>query len=178
MKSATLSYHREFPWAPMSGWAGATTAGWVQQKMPSGQRKRPKSVSHPFPFQRKLWCRLAVHFDGVDLIFAMPAELDLFISVMSQNPLPSGWRLLKGWPKGRPNGHWLSRLPKEAKPWNFRQAICKFLRENETVREFRQFYVAQPVKFSFEGIHNTWHEAQLEWRQQSGHSVPRFLRIF
>lgn len=167
MKSATLSYHREFPWAPMSGWAGARRGGWRQEGKPGGQFRTPRWVQHPFYFQRKLWCQLSVHFDGVDLVFAMPAELDLFIEVMSQNPLPSGWRLLKGLPRGRPNNHWLSRLPREAKPWKFRQAVCKFIRENETVEEFLRFYQTQPVQLSFEGIYDNHYEARWANRKQN-----------
>lgn len=172
MKSATLSYHREFPKAPMSFWAGARTEGWVQDGKPGGQLRNPRRIYHPFLSQRKLWCRLSVHFDGVDLVFAMPAELDQFIDVMSQNPLPSGWRLLKGWHIGRPNSHWLSRLPKEAKPWKFRHAVCKFLRENETVGEFRRFYEAQPVQLAFDGVYD--HHSKARWanRKQS-QQTPR-----
>ncbi|ANL47973.1 hypothetical protein AMC87_CH03320 [Rhizobium phaseoli] len=159
MKSAELFYSREFLETPISGWAGARLFGWVREKTLGGQIKRPRRVMHPFASQRKLWCLLAVHFDGVDLIFATPLELDQFLAVMSQNPLPSGWALIPGQSVGRPNNHWLSRLPKGAKSWKFRQSICRFLRQAGVVREFRDFYAGEPVKLQFDGVFNNYCDA-------------------
>ncbi|WP_253958299.1 hypothetical protein [Rhizobium sp. WYJ-E13] len=103
---------------------------------------------------------LDVHFNGVDLLFATPLELDQFIAVMSQKILPSGWALVPGRPLGRPSNHWLSRLPKEAKSWKFRQAICKFLQEADTVKRFRNRYASQPVKLHFDGVYNNYYNAR------------------
>lgn len=162
MKSAELYYSRNFPETPISIWADFRWRGWVKETTASGQRKRPAQIDHPFRFQRKLWCLLHVHFRGVDLIFATPAELDQFLDVISRNPMPSGYSLLPGQKIGRPSRHWLSRLPKEAKSWKFRQAVCRFLRENKVVGKFRDFYADQPLKEEFEGVYNSYSMAARE----------------
>ena len=159
MKSAQLTYHRAFPWSPISGWAGAREYGWVQRPNASGQPRLPETIYHPFPWQRLLWCRLAVHFQGVDLLFAMPLELDQFIAVMGANPLPSGRSLLPEQRRGRPNNHWLSRLPAKAKTWKFRQAVCRYLETSPEVRRFRAFYEAKPPRLEFKGVFNSYGEA-------------------
>ena len=152
MKSAVFSRRDHFPETPISPWAGARRFGWTRAFTPGGQVRRPQSVPHPFLNQRKVWGLLCVSFQDVDLIFATPLELDQFLSVMSCNPLPSGSSLVPGFARGRPNRHWLSRLPKEAKPWKFRRAICAWLPQQAAVREFREFYRAQPVRTVFEGV--------------------------
>lgn len=92
-------------------------------------------------------------------MFAMPAELDQFIEIMSQNPLPSGGSLVEGRVSpGRPNNHWLSRLPKQAKPWNFRQRLLRFLQTDAKVLEFREFYASQPVQLKFDGYFDSFHD--------------------
>ena len=159
MKSAKLSYHKNFPQTPVSGWAGAHFYAWVNEKNDHGHWKRPIEKVHPFLHQRKLWCLLEVHFQGVNLIFAMPPELDQFIKVISQNPLPSGGSLVEGQKLGRPHNHWLSRLPKEAKPWAFRQKLCKYLETHPETSEFRQFYASQPIKLEFEGYYDSFQDA-------------------
>ena len=123
MKSAKISHFRDFLWSPVSGWVGACGWGWVNRKTASGQYMRPKWLPHPYAEQRKLWCRLEVHFNGIDLQFALPQELDQFIEVMSQKILPSGRALVASRAIGRPNNHWLSRLPGRAKPLKFRLAL-------------------------------------------------------
>lgn len=160
MKRIDLHYCNEFPWTPLSGWAGAKSVGWVLKFTKSGQPMRPDSVSHPFLVQRKKWCLMHVHFQKVDLLFATPQELRLFLEVMGRNPLPSGPSLLEGWPfPGRPNAHWLSRLPKRAKPWKYRQAICRYLSQSPDVKCFLAFYENEPVKFEFEYVFDTCIEA-------------------
>ncbi|KAB7614483.1 hypothetical protein F9L33_07535 [Amylibacter sp. SFDW26] len=160
MKNAKLSYHQDFPQTPVSGWAGVRRYAWVNQQNDSGQWKRPKhKYVYPFEKQRKLWCLLEIHFQGVDLIFALPAELDQFIEIMSQNPLPSGNRLIKGRKLGRPNNHWLSRLPKKTKPWAFRQKLCKYLETAPQASEFREFYTSHPVRLKFDGYYDSFYDA-------------------
>lgn len=164
MKSAQIDLYRNFPDAPMSGSAGARYYGWVQRTTDSGQPKSPERVGHPFLQQRKSWCLLSVHFNGVDLRFAMIEELDLFLNVMSRNPLPSGYSLVPDCPIGRPSRHWLARLPKQTKPWKFRKALCDFLRENATVLAFRAFYERTPVKFHFDGVDDSYSGARAKWK--------------
>lgn len=159
MKSVTLTFHEDFPGTPVSGWAGARWIGWVKQENASGQPQRPKQVTHPFLEQRKLWCLLQIHFDDVDLSFATPRELDHFVDVLSQNPLPSGGSLVSGQAVGRPNNHWLSRLPAKAKPLKFRKRLCDYLRSSEDVERFRDFYRTEPIRFDFEGVYDSFFEA-------------------
>ncbi len=159
MKKIELSYHREFPRTPISGWAGVRWCAWVNPNKKNDQWQRPKWDRHPFSNQRKLWCLLKVHFQGIDLVFAIPAELDQFIEVLSQNPLPSGNRLVKGRGIGRPNNHWLARLPKGVTSWSFRQKLCKYLTTAPQIVEFRKFYVSQPVQLEFEGYFDSFYEA-------------------
>jgi hypothetical protein len=166
MKSARINLYRNFPETPMSGRAGARYYAWVQRTNDSGQPKSPERVGHPFLEQRKSWCLLSVHFNGVDLRFAMIEELDLFLNVMSRNPLPSGYSLVPDCAIGRPSRHWLARLPKQAKSWKFRKALCDFLRANTTVQAFRAFYERNPVKFHFEGVDDSYTAARASFRSR------------
>ncbi|MGB0968354.1 MAG: hypothetical protein ACPGUX_09230 [Halocynthiibacter sp.] len=121
---------------------------------------RPIHAAHPFLAQRRLWCRLEVHFNGVDLCFAMPSELDHFLGVMEQNPLPSGHRLHPGSRLGRPMRHWLAKLPAKSKPTRFRKPLCGFLRTDRQVQEFRDFYQSEPVRFDFPDVYDSFQTAQ------------------
>ena len=160
MKSARISLHQDFPKTPISGRAGARWSAWIKQVSSSGQPKKPKQVVHPFLSQRKIWCLLTVHFDGVNLRFAMPQELDHFIGVLSQNPLPSGRSLASECALGRPNGHWLSRLPAKAKSWKFRQRLCKYLEGLPEAEALREFYSENPIKFEFPEHYDSFFDAQ------------------
>lgn len=157
MKKITLVYHKHFPWTPISGWVGARAIGYIVPTASTGQFRKPKRIEHPFVKQRNKWCRMIVEFNGVWVQFTIPAELDHFLDIMSQKILPSGYRLIKVDNYiGRPNAHWLSRLPAKAKPWKHRQALCSYLTNHKTVQEFRVFYQNSPVKTDFrdEGIYD------------------------
>jgi hypothetical protein len=160
MKSAELSFQSTFPWTPVSGRAGARMYGCIREKTPGGQLRRPRWIAHPFLEQRKQWCLLSIHFNGIDLRFAMPEELDHFVDVMSRNPLPSGGSLVPAHAIGRPKNHWLARLPKEAKSWKYRQALCNYLSDNKTVKEFRAYYKDRPVVFEFDGVFDSYLDAK------------------
>ena len=159
MKSAQISYHSEFPQTPLSGWVGVRMLAWARERTASGQLTRPRSFPHPFLAQRKLWCQATVSFDTAKLRFALPQELDHFLDVMLQNPLPSGASLVAGHAVGRPNRHWLSRLPKRLMPWKTRQRLCRYLTTAPELRDLREFYRDQPVRFSFPGYFNSYMEA-------------------
>lgn len=117
-------------------------------------------VPHPFTASLKLWCQLQIEFNGVFLLFSTPHELDQFIDVMSQNPLPSGHRLVKGRRSlGRPNTHWLSRLPAKAKAGKFRKQVIAFLEDNKACKEFREFYVGKTLNFEAPGLYQSYFEA-------------------
>ena len=83
-----------------------------------------------------------------------------FLEVLEQKHLPSGFSLLPGQQRvGRPNNHWLSRLPAKAKRWKFRQQLCDFLRNNPQALQFRNFYAANVVQTEFEGVYRSLHGA-------------------
>jgi hypothetical protein len=124
-------------------------------------------ITHPFMRQRRIWCLLSVHFDGVDLKFATPAEIDRFLEVMSRNPLPSGRSLVPHYPLGRPKYHWLASLPKGATSWKFRAALCRYLVGNEEVRRFREFYAKQPLRYSFEDVFDSFFAADAVARRMA-----------
>lgn len=155
MKSAQTSLHSQFPATPVSYWAGARWRGWVREDDATGNLKRIDEVRHPFLDQRKAWCLLEVHFAGVDLLFATPQELDHFIGILSQNPLPSGRALVPECAVGRPSKHWLSRLPKKAKSLKFRDKLCQYLENCDAASTFRKFYKDHPVQCAFPGFYDS-----------------------
>lgn len=156
MKQARLSYSKEFQWSPMSGWAGARSRAYRVQSF----ERSPVMVRHPFLESLKLWCGLELEYQNVFLQFSMPAELDLFVSVMQQNPLPSGESLVKGHRLGRPNNHWLSRLPAKAKSRKFRLGVLKFIDQNQTVKEFYNFYANKELALKVPGLFDSYQDAQ------------------
>ncbi|WP_245304546.1 hypothetical protein [Rhizobium sp. WYCCWR10014] len=115
--------------------------------------------------QRRTWCLLSVHFNGVDFEFAIPAEIDRFLDVMSRNPLPSGPSLVPNFPLGRPKYHWLASLPKGATNWKFRTSLCKYLVGSPDVRRFREFYADPPLRYSFENVFDNFFAANVAARQ-------------
>lgn len=159
MKSAALTYHKAFPETPISSWVGARFWAWKPSYSLSGQPMRPIRSAHPFLVQRPLWCRLDVHFNGIDLRFAFPQEVDHFLHVMEKNPLPSGHRLSPGTRIGRPMRHWLAKLPARAKSARFRKMLCDYLHKEKKVQDFRAFYAARPVSFDFPEVCDSFQAA-------------------
>ena len=160
MKKSWLTYSNELTSTPITPWVDdGQRYGWVNERAENGQWRRPKRVRTAFQTQLKQWCVLEVDYLDVRLVFALPTELDNFIEIMSTNPLPSGPSLLKGQKFGRPNKHWLSRLPAKAKSLKFRQAICKWLGANSDVENFRQYYRDRPLQRKYEGVYSSSDEA-------------------
>ncbi|MEM9972579.1 MAG: hypothetical protein AAF771_00265 [Pseudomonadota bacterium] len=142
MKHAEIRYSSQFPRSPISGWIGPRYGIWVQHRTASGQWRRPHWQRSPFFQNRKRWAQLITHLDGVNMVFATPQELDHFIDVMSQNPLPKGRSLGADYPAtSLPNNHWLSRFPARGKSRKFREKAIRFLSSDRpAIREFRSFY--------------------------------------
>ncbi len=69
-----------------------------------------------------------VEIDGFRFEFASLAELSVCIETLGQKLLPRTIDLSRqrGTALG-PNGHWLSRLPAEVKPWKYRQPAVEYL---------------------------------------------------
>lgn len=159
MKQASLSYHGTFPETPLSFWAGHARYAWIRAGTASGQKRKPQMVDHPFRRQRRLWCLLSVHLDGVDLVFATPRELDMLTQTLSRNPLPSGCSLDPRFRLGRPNNHWLSRLPAKAKSHKYREKLIAYLGGAAPVQEFLTFYDHPPLCYEYKGYFLTYPEA-------------------
>ena len=122
MKKATVVYRETYRSTPVSFWAHRHLDG---ESWSAATRFDPPL---PAPVPGKGWAQLLVQFDGVELAFSSPAELDQVIDVLSRNPLPTTRRLseLRGTTRG-PNAHWLSRLPSSAKPQGFRRRLVTYL---------------------------------------------------
>ncbi|MEP2716560.1 hypothetical protein [Pseudophaeobacter sp.] len=160
MKSAKINFHKEFPTTPVSVWAGARFHAWRRENDATGHLKPIYRIPHPFPKQRKVWCLLEVHFDQVNLIFATPQELDQFIEVLSENPLPSGRALSPKCSVGRPHYHWLAKLPSKVKVLKFRKRLCAYLLKCEEASDFRSFYKDTPVRTRFSDFFDSHDEAR------------------
>jgi len=91
MKKSWLTYSDVLIPTPMTAWADdGQWYGWVNEQTDTGQWRRPKRVRTGYQTQLKRWCILKVDYLDVNLVFALPSELDHFIEIMSKNPLPSG----------------------------------------------------------------------------------------
>ncbi len=156
MKKARLNYSREFQWTPISSWVGVRKYAYRIQSFDRG----PIVVPHPFLQSTNLWCQLELEYQNVLLQFSMTRELDHFIDVMQRNPLPSGGSLVKGQRLGRPNNHWLSRLPAKIKTRKFRVGLLKFIESNKVVNEFYEFYSSRELALDVPDLFNTYDEAQ------------------
>ncbi len=139
MKSLELHYSGTFPYTPVSGW---TRRQFGYFKSPRGRFPRQEDwVPNPFFTSRKRWCALEVHLDGITLWFATPEELDhvrgvLAGKVLQSTRVPGDSRRV-----GRPNRHWLSRLPAKAKTPKFRHRFEKLVTSGTPeMAAFRQFY--------------------------------------
>lgn len=97
-----FSYEKDWRHAPLAFWVHIPVPGMPQQWHPPA----PAEIPH------KGYAVLRVQFEGHELQFSAPAQLDHFIEVLSTKPLPTSRQLSsrRGLPVG-PNGHWLSRLP-------------------------------------------------------------------
>lgn len=67
---------------------------------------------------------------------------------------------MKGQRLGRPNNHWLSRLPAKAKSRKFRLGLLKYIEESNVVRDFYDFYADKKLLLDVEGFFDTYEEAQ------------------
>lgn len=91
-------------------WRSAPLAFWVHIPVPDVPQQWNPPAPREIPHQGYAW--LCVEFEGHELHFSSPAQLDHFIDVLSSHALPTSRQLssVRGLPAG-PNGHWLSRLP-------------------------------------------------------------------
>ena len=75
------------------------------------------------------FCFLRVELGEEELVFSSPAQLDHFVEVLAKKPLPTSRQLSAARGTGAgPNGHWLSRLPRELKSPSKRIMVVRHLR--------------------------------------------------
>ncbi len=112
-------------------WRAAPVALWTHVAVPNTEKVCDPPAPEPIP--HKGYAFLHVEVEGVDLQFSAPAQLDHFIEVLSQKPLPTSRQLSfkRGLPVG-PNSHWLSRLPAKFKAPRAREKLVRALREVRT----------------------------------------------
>lgn len=107
-------------------WRLAPVAFWVHVPVPGAvgvlEPPAPQAVPH------KGFAFLRVEFDGHELLFSAPAQLDHFIEVLASKPLPTTRQLSarRGLAVG-PNSHWLSRLPAALKSPRKREKLVQAL---------------------------------------------------
>jgi hypothetical protein len=116
----------KFPIAYVNDWNQTPGAYWVHIPIPNSDGEY--SPSAPKPILEKGYAILHVSFGAHDLEFCSAAHLQHYIDVLSQKLLPTTMQLSaqRGTGAG-PNGHWLSRLPAELKPYSKRMLLVKKL---------------------------------------------------
>lgn len=142
MKTASVSYSRDFRPSPISFWVGPPVSFYIQRTGQNGRPLSPTFCRNPIYTSRMLWAYLEANLNGVDLHFATILELDHLLEVFKRKVLPKGANLIPGFDRpGLPNNHWLSRLPAHSLSFKFRQDVIRFLTSNhKAIVEFRNFY--------------------------------------
>ena len=95
-------------------WLAAPLAYWVHTPASGSTTEFDPPAPHRIP--HKGYCFLRVELGEYEFVFSSPAQLDHFVDVLAKKPLPTARQLSAARGTGAgPNGHWLSRLPKEVK---------------------------------------------------------------
>jgi hypothetical protein len=114
----------------MKGWRTEFTSVFKASPMTfwvhDGGGNAARAVPKPHPVPGLGFARYLVEFDGVQFEFSSTDELRECLRVLSQRNLPTTVRLSDHSLAG-PNGHWLSRLPAQAKPWRYRERLVPYL---------------------------------------------------
>ena len=115
-----IEYHDRWQDSPLSFWVHTGQDSTAASEGPISAPPKPG------PVPGKGYATLHVECDGFVFQFSSLAEVDHCIDVISQRNLPSTIRLTKAGPGGKgPNGHWLSRLPANVKPWSYRERAIR-----------------------------------------------------
>jgi hypothetical protein len=101
-----FSYEPDWRAAPLAYWVHIPEPGSITAFDPPA----PTRIPH------KGFCFLRVELGEDEFVFSSPAQLSHFIEVLARKPLPTSRQLSAARGTGvGPNGHWLSRLPKDLK---------------------------------------------------------------
>ena len=108
-------------------WMAAPLAYWVH--IPVSESGTEFIPPAPQLVPHKGFCFLRVELGKEELVFSSPAQLDHFVEVLAKKPLPTSRQLAAARGTGAgPNGHWLSRLPRELKSPSKRIMVVRHLR--------------------------------------------------
>ncbi len=97
---------------------------WVHRERPGESWSLGAELDPPLPgpVAGKGYPKFFVSVAGFDFRFASLEEMRHCIEVLSQEDLPTPLHLSADRGSGAaPNSHWLSRLPRRAKSWKFRE---------------------------------------------------------
>ena len=108
-------------------WMAAPLAYWVHVPVSNSTTEFDPPAPEHIP--HKGFCFLRVELGEEELIFSSTAQLNHFVEVFAKKPLPTSRQLSAARGTGAgPNGHWLSRLPKELKSPSKRVMVVRHLR--------------------------------------------------
>jgi hypothetical protein len=121
MKRHWIEYTPEQPEGPMTYWVHREADGkdWFHAKVFDPPRQ-PAIVGRGYPL-------FLVEIDGVTLRFTSLAELQVCIETLGQKLLPTTRALTAARGSLALNHHWLSRLPRSARPWRYREKAVRYL---------------------------------------------------
>ncbi len=118
MKKWRIEYNPEYTETPLSFWVHKHLDHEVWIYANEFEPALPKAIAC------KGYPMLIVSMLGVELKFASVAEVEHFLTVISQKNMPTTQHLTrKRSSHFGPNRHWLSRLPSAIKPWTKRGRI-------------------------------------------------------
>ena len=134
MKRHWIEYQESQPDCPMTFWVHrpADIRDWWRAREFNPPRQ-PVVPARGYPV-------LKIEFDGFTFEFASLDEIRACIETLGRKLLPRTIDLAnKGYTwnatGGGPNSHWLSRLPKEVKPWKYREKAVAYMRESLEIFE-------------------------------------------
>ena len=131
MKKWHIEYNPNYTETPLSFWAHKHVDHEVWCYAKKFEPVLPKAIPcKGFPM-------LIVNVFGVELEFASVAEVEHFLSVISQKNMPTTQQLSRQRTNNYgPNRHWLSRLPSGIKPWSKRERIIPIV--ESALNEFKK----------------------------------------
>jgi hypothetical protein len=131
MKKWRIEYNSNYIETPLSFWVHKHLDHEVWCYAQAFEPVLPKAIPcKGFPM-------LIVDALGVELEFASVAEVEHFLSVISQKNMPTTQQLSRQRTNNYgPNRHWLSRLPSSIKPWSKREQIIPIV--ERALNEFKE----------------------------------------
>ena len=124
MKKWRIEYSAEYKPSPLSFWVHKHLDNDVWRLASKFEPGLPKAI--PLKGFPVLW----VDAFGVPLWFSSIEEVEHFLEVIGVKNMPTPLHLTKKRnARYGPNGHWLSRLPAQLKPWSKREKLIPIVKE-------------------------------------------------